>query len=447
MELEFIPITNQADSGKYIVYRPLTGLAFVGNKALVNLIQSLGDDSGMEIAENQQPAVTFLEQVGFFRPDPPPPNPIGEEFHPTTAVLLLTNHCQLRCTYCYAAAGEAPRHDFTFELGKIAIDHVYEQALELGEPFFHVSFHGGGEPTYAWSVLKDCTDYARQKDLPAKISLTSNGVWSPAQTMWIINNVDEVSLSLDGSPRTQDENRPLMNGQGSSEFVMRSVAQLDKHGRPYGIRMTVTAPWDRLPEDIRYLCETTRVYSIQAEPAFNTGRGGHGQPEADEAQEFIDAFMEASQIATEHGRNLSYSGARLGVVTTTFCTAPFSALIVDASGHLVTCYEVNSPTHPLSKISIIGQIKDGEVKVHPQSRKKLHGKLAERRSNCKGCHCYWSCAGDCYVQVFTKDNHLEYGARCKINRTITEKLLLRRIADGGGVWQAPHLQGASLTLG
>lgn len=84
------------------------------------------------------------------------------------AVLLMTNQCQLRCVYCYAAAGELPHEALTTEQGRAAIDIVCQNAITLHQPQFEISFHGGGEPTFAWQVLKECATYARQKPLPAQ---------------------------------------------------------------------------------------------------------------------------------------------------------------------------------------------------------------------------------------------------------------------------------------
>ena len=37
MEMHILPLQNTGDAGKYILYRPLVGLAFVGNRAMADL--------------------------------------------------------------------------------------------------------------------------------------------------------------------------------------------------------------------------------------------------------------------------------------------------------------------------------------------------------------------------------------------------------------------------
>ena len=386
---------------------------------------------------DQPEAIQFLKEIGFLEPDPPDPVLGREEFQPSSAVLLMTNDCQLRCIYCYATAGERPKEEISFALAKTVIDYVVDNAQKRGEKQFAISFHGGGEPVKAWKVMKAATEYARSQPLKADITLTSNGVWSPDQTEWIISNLNGVSLSIDGSPETQDRQRPTLRGKGSSRLAMRSAAALDRHNFNYGIRMTAIAPWISLPEDVRFLCETTRCKSIQVEPAFNTGRSGHAQPTQAEAQAFLEAALKAYDVADEYQRKFYYAGARLGWVADVFCAAPYNALIVTPGGELVTCYEVTNRDHPLAEVSTIGRIEDGAVILDLEKRRHLHSLMVERRANCRDCFCYWSCAGNCYTRSFKPGpgGHLAYGELCTITRTLITELLLRRIASGDGVWR------------
>ena len=434
-ELYIIPVDDDSDEEKYILYRPLIARAFVGNRAMVDYVQERL--AGAPTAGDKSDIALFLHSIGFLVEDPPTPAEMGGEFSPITAVLLLTNQCQLRCSYCYASAGERSAKTLSSELGMQAIDQVYQIAHENKAPKFDVSFHGGGEPTLAWKTIQDCVAYTRQKSIPAKISLTSNGIWSPAQRQWIIENIDGLSLSMDGSPATQDHHRPLASGKGSSELVMQTIATMDEQRYKYDIRMTATAPWDDLPKDVAFICQHTGCQTIQVEPAFNIERGGHLDPNSREWEGFAQAYLEALDVANEAGRSFYYSGARLGLVTTTFCTAPYNALIVNPDGVMMACYEVTDEDHPLYPISQIGQYDQQQFAVDQQARQHLHDMLAERRETCKDCYCYWSCAGGCYTRNFNPgpQGHLSRLNLCDLHQTLLKELLLREIAFGDGVWR------------
>jgi uncharacterized protein len=123
-------------------------------------------------------------------------------------------------------------------------------------------------------------------------------------------------------------------------------------------------------------------------------------------------------------------------VTATFCGSAYSSLIVSPEGSLVACYTATSSDHPLAPLAAIGRIQDGKIQIDEGSRSRLHGLLRERRSACRDCFCYWSCAGDCFAKYLTPQHggHLLFDGRCDINRSLLRDLLLRRMAAGSGIW-------------
>lgn len=435
MEIFAIPIED-----KFIIYRPLARLAFVGNQAMANLALRLADQQSPADISAPEEVKTFWDSIGFLKPDSPPPPAPNPVYHPSTAVLLLTSRCNLRCAYCYANGGEEPAQDLSLELAQIAIDYACQSAIEQGQTHFELTFHGGGEPIQAWSILQKATHYARSKQLPCRVSLVSNGIWSARQRDWILNNLDSLSISFDGRPVTQNRQRPFTNGRGSAQTVMRTIAALDKAKFRYGVRMTATAPWRKqLPEDVAFICRETGCQAIQVEPAFNARRGEHQGPGRADSDAFIEAFMEAFEIAKLAGRQLIYSGARPWLLTRTFCTAPYGALIVNPTGRLVTCYEVASDSHTLSQMSTVGRISDDQVVIDHPARNKFLTYLAEKQTTCRDCFCYWHCAGDCYPRAISAGGPSETNRRCFINQQITARLLLWYIMAGNGVWRGQGL--------
>ena len=440
MQLFVIPI-----EGRFVLYRPLLQLAFVGNRAMVDLVLNLTNQACHSNAGTPADAVEFLRTIGFLEPDPPAPPPPDHEYHPTTAVLLLTSRCNLRCTYCYASGGELSVQDLSLTAARTVINQACRNALEAGAPRFELGFHGGGEPIQAWEIVQETTAYARDKDLPCEIFMVSNGLWSKSQRKWIMENLDDLTISFDGQPQTQNRQRPLASGRGSFSAVMRTMEALDNAGFRYAIRMTATDPWrGRLPEDVRFICAETNCSMIDVEPAFNTRRGEHRGPTPGESAAFVEAFMEAFEIASQAGRRLTYSGARPWLLTQSFCTAPYGALIVNPAENLVACYEVASTSHPLAEISTVGRIVDSQVAVDHEARNALLTWLEERRVQCRDCFCYWHCAGDCYSRYSYSEPSTRAGMspRCDMNRAITARILLWYIMNGDGVWrgQGAHPQ-------
>jgi uncharacterized protein len=387
----------------------------------------------------------ILDRFQLFDPDPiPPEGPFAvEPFQPTTCVLLMTTACNLRCIYCYAAP-EGQGEELDPSLGKKAIDIVCDNAKKLGRPNFEVSFHGGGEPTLAWSTLSELACYARRKPLPCTISLTSNGVWTATRRKEILDLApSNVSLSLDGIAAVQDRQRPTLAGRGSFESVWATLRELEEHGIRYGLRASVTdCSINQLSESIEYFCRNTRAATFQVEPVFGYGRALQTSSRLLDTTAFVDAFLDAYDIAQFYGKHLYYSAARPWLLTARFCTAVDNALIVSTDGGLTPCYEVFGRTHPLAEQLFFGHIDSRGLTIDQATRRKLYDQIESRRRKCRSCFCFYHCAGDCIAKVLShgEDGHLKFGPRCSINRSITKELILRNVERAGGVWQEGPLR-------
>ncbi|MBI2877930.1 MAG: radical SAM protein [Candidatus Tectomicrobia bacterium] len=428
MEIYAIPFNQQ-----FILYRPLRRLAFLGNQAMVRYVR--------ERAAGARPAADgevdgFLEAIGFWEPDPPPPGPWvpSDEHRPTMAVLLMTSRCNLRCTYCYAHGGEGPLRQMPAGLARMAIDMMVENARALEQERFSLAFHGGGEPTMHWEVLRAAVEHARGKDLPCEITMATNGLWSERQREFILRHFTGLSLSFDGIREVQDAQRPRADGRGSFKAVVETIRALDQAALPYGVRMTATPEsFAQLPEGVAFLCQETRCQVIQVEPCYAPGRGGHFDPHPEQAGAFTRAFLQAFEVASRAGRTLFYSGARPWVVASSFCRAPEDSLVVTPEGDVVTCFETHGRRHPLIARFTIGRASRSGVKVDPEALHAFAARQRERRAACSGCFCYWHCGGDCATRCMSSP--AENRGRCQVNRDITRELLAWYIAAGEGIWR------------
>jgi uncharacterized protein len=426
---------------KYIIYRPLRRLAFVGNRAMRQLCERVQMGPAIPVQAEEADAYRFLETIGFLEEDPPFPEEVkdSETFQPTVCVLFPTNQCNLRCIYCYANGGDNRPETMPVSMARAAIDQVCENALSQGLERYSLCFHGGGEPTMAWPLLQSCVAYARQKELPAEINLTSNGIWNEGQRSWLLDHIDEISLSFDGLPEIQNRQRPLRAGGPSYPMVMESIRKLERRNKSYGIRVTVTdESISQLADMVTFLCRETGAQTLQVEPAFNHGRARMDGQTLMQNERFAEAFLAGYDIARQHNRHMYYSGSRPWLLTNRFCDAFAKALVVGPDGFITACYEVCSKEHDLSGVFHFGElIQEGRLSLNWQMRENFLSRIAERKKNCRGCFCYFHCAGDCPSKTFTPepDGHLQHSSRCDLNRLITKELILRSVLEGNGVWQ------------
>lgn len=432
-EIFFIPYED-----KYIIYAPLKRLAFIGNKTLAILIAKLVKREDIrELSERFPEAVKFIEETGILAPDPLVAYEDSQsDYLPVQTTLFLTNRCNLRCIYCYASSGEYPPVDMPVPLARKAIDLVCDNAMNLGLTSFEIGFHGGGEPTLNWRTLKEAVLHARKKPVKAFISMSSNGCYTRNKLDFIIDYFDGISLSFDGLPEVQNLQRPLANGKPSFPVVMKTIEAFDKRDFPYGIRLTVTPlSVKKLPETIVFLTTHTKTRHIQAEPAFPRGRGKGLDIDASTADDFIEQFKSAYEIAVSRGVQFIYSGAMLDALSLMLCRAPREALIVLPTGDVSTCFEVHSKEHPLSQQLLIGRIGE-RLEIDKDKWKMIAFRTVEKISFCEDCFCKFHCAGDCLGKTFDcrSSNLFKPSIRCKINQELTKYLLIKKIARNKGLW-------------
>ena len=449
MELLTIPF-----EGQFLVYRPLRPLAFVANASMASYVEGRAagrcEPRGGEIDE-------FLANIDFWAPDSPAPTDWQPpaEHRPHTAVLLMTSACNLRCTYCYAHGGEGPLRQMTTPLARTAIDAAHENAERDGADSFQLVFHGGGEPTANWSVLRDAVLWARGKPLDCQITMSTNGVLSSSRRRFIIEHFDGVSLSFDGIREVQNAQRPTAGGRGSFDAVLETIRAFDAAGLAYGTRLTVTPEhFETIPASVELLCEESQCQSLQVEPAYSAARGEHIEPSREESDAFVRSFLEAFEVSMRYRRTLYYSGARPWSVTSSFCSAARDALIVTPTGKLVTCFEIYDDSHPEAEHFRVGEIdvaaeKPDEgflplpvlgqsaasmstVRIDDAALRSYASEEASHRAECEGCFAYWHCAGDCATRRTASRTALH--GRCHVNREITREVLAWYVAEGGGVW-------------
>ena len=444
-ELFTIPIVD----GRYIVYAPLRRSAFVCNGALVDLIARI-KKTGI-VDSNSDPDGRIIEllrnlELADAGPEPKPITEFQGEPTPTSLTLFLSTACNLRCTYCYASAGDVPARFMDIEVAQRGVDFVIANAQRKGAKEIEITYHGGGEPTVHWKVMTESLAYAQQAasscDLAVKAYAATNGVMSDAQIDWIIGNLNGLSVSFDGVPSVHDSNRLTVLGQGSSGQVERTLRRLDMAAFPYGIRITVTADQvSHLKESVSYICSNFNPQRIQVEPAFRLGRWNDAP--SSETIEFIEAFRAGNSAAQGYGRSLFYSAARVGSLTSHFCEASKDPFALSPDGNVSACYEVFSEDDPLAETFFYGHSCGASFEFDLNVLNRLRHQAVQYRDHCSGCFAKWSCAGDCFHKVLAAygQGELAGSARCHITRELTKDQILEKIASSGGIfWHEGGLQ-------
>jgi uncharacterized protein len=158
-------------------------------------------------------------------------------------LLVLTEDCNLRCSYCYySETYELSRNrtskQMSVETGRKAIDYFFAQAapkLALNPMRkLAVNFYGG-EPMMAQRTLRELALYAKEH-APCDLvfAVTTNGTMLCGDIVdFLVQNEFHVLVSLDGGPEDHDRNRVYSNGQGSFDKVSANLREFRRRYPDY----------------------------------------------------------------------------------------------------------------------------------------------------------------------------------------------------------------------
>ena len=142
-------------------------------------------------------------------------------------ILVLTNACNQRCTYCQAGV-DGIHAAMDVQTCKKAIDMAVQSPVNRVTIEFQ-----GGEPTLNAPVLRFAIPYARevfaQHGKRVDFALVTNLTNVDEKMLrWLVYEEVHISTSLDGPEMLHNSNRPLTTGKGSYAPWQQGVAQYQK---------------------------------------------------------------------------------------------------------------------------------------------------------------------------------------------------------------------------
>ncbi len=141
-------------------------------------------------------------------------------------VVWLTTRCQLRCRYCYMAAGDVAAHDLDPE----AFSRAYA-ALGM-EPGCEIQI-AGGEPLLVPDLLDEVAGRARALGA-GRVNVQTNGIGIDDRFIALVRRHRlAVGVSLDGPPAVNDALR------GRTAEVLAGLARLEAARIPFGVTAVV----------------------------------------------------------------------------------------------------------------------------------------------------------------------------------------------------------------
>lgn len=160
----------------------------------------------------------------------------------TTSYFILTENCNLRCTYCFEKDTRAVVKYMDEETAFKMTDFLFDNAVAYNKDIegtntqpkqVHITFFGG-EPMLAIDLMRKILRYGKEKSeatgVKIKFSIITNGtiyndeVEEFLEEWYQLFGVIDVQLSYDGCPEVQNMNRPCANSKLVCSELVESAA-------------------------------------------------------------------------------------------------------------------------------------------------------------------------------------------------------------------------------
>lgn len=414
----------------FLIFAPLNGMMLLVNPSYKKMFANAlnGDADALQCLEMDSET---LERLTDDLVSPRRTFDSADEIalHPSPLTLFLTNTCTMRCRYCYA--GSAPPKKMPVKMAENIINIASEDARKRGLDYFSLNIHGR-DVGACWHLFVHVIEFAKrvcsEKKLKLHTSIGTNGIYTTDQATYIAKNISSATLSVDGLPEVHDKYRILANGKPSFSKVLNTISVFDRLGYRYSIRMTILGDTlCYLPESVAFICHNTKALKIKVEPLYMRGSATEVGLTPPDPHDFVEKFIQAKAAASEKGVDISYSGARSGLVTCTFCAASQPILGVTPEGHLTSCYEILDPNDALSDYFIYGSFNQNEKRliINKNVVHHLRNTISRRFESCWDCFCRWSCGGDCPAKYLPAEriSNNTIPDRCIITRALTKHQL------------------------
>lgn len=349
------------------------------------------------------------------------PLPKGEVLD-SAICFLPTNDCNLGCKYCFSGAQPKKFGSIPWEIAKAAIDLGVRNAvlnrMRFGTGKLVVRFFGGGEPTEYSDTFSGIVNYARasadKSNVEVLVATITNGQIGEDRYEWFRDNIDEVTISMDGPPDIQNEQRPTAAGEKSFDMSWKFVSAMDAmKANIKGLRVTVTAQTvGRMEEIAEFFWDNlSRAYPVQFEPVYfsEVGRQNATMPLA---RDFVEQFQKVEEMARRrHEMRRRHSTVAtatrpLTIRANAYCDSlEGKGLFVTPDGYLSLCSEVSVASDPRKDDYFVGRY-DSSTKRFSVSDEGASKVRCGPPWWCRGCFAQFSCRGGCEPRSQNSDKYV-----------------------------------------
>lgn len=413
MELYIIPRKIKSEE-EYLIYAPLQNLAFATNSVGAKIVKKYIDGTDFSDGEKESVIFSYLKQIEKTPANIPLSKDIDIE---NSAVIILSQMCNLACTYCYAQETRS-KTVLSKNIAKKAIDAVFVN--NMGKKSF--VFIGGGEPLITWDLLEWALNYIHYKgkkcNNDVEIIITTNATLLTDERIKFLRNKNiHLGISFDILPSIQNVQRIYPHSEeGSFDKVNTVIHKLDKANIEYSIRSTITKEHvSKMVDMVQFVIDNYKnVRKLHFEPVAS-------QDDNDEKfyDDFVSSFMEARKLGQRYNIVVHNSMSdSVDKIRTRFCRGEFC---ISPTGELVACHRFSSEKDSNFAYVNYGLI-DDDIHIDREKKNQVLSLFNYKRAECTSCFAKWHCAGGCVAERLVQTSS-QNEAKCEYNKALILALL------------------------
>jgi sulfatase maturation enzyme AslB (radical SAM superfamily) len=441
-----LPVYRVEAAGRTLLYAP--GRALELKAADADALQRSFESGGFAMAGDLSLAAAVLKdaaQAALRERQAQLDAPIA----PLCLTVLVSNRCNLACTYCYSALEREPRRrtigiPIVSRAAREVVDvnlveraaHVVAGHCARAERPLTVVFHGGGEPTLQGERLPQLVACTQRAAIDAGIRwwgyIATNGAMSERRAQWLASTFDRIGLSCDGTPALHDQQRPTRSGRGSWLQVCRTGQALRRAGADFDLRVTVTRNGiEPLPATVRHLFEAFGARLLRVEPVYSSDGSTAPTLDADDAAAFVEAFLSVREWARANGGDVELSGTRPREIHGPYCNPLRDVLQITPDGIASACFASSSRAVAERRGHVVGTLLLGTDAIVWDRSAIERGRrnalaLASRCDECvNAMHCVRDCPTVCHFQPQGAHAKQDDSFRCRVWKACSIDWMLR----------------------
>ena len=336
-------------------------------------------------------------------------------------VIILSQICNLACTYCYAH--EARSKEI---LSKDKLKVAYDAILADENKSKHFSFIGGGEPFVTWDIIEWSINYInshKANEDKVSFSITTNTtLFNEHSIKFCKEHNIHIGVSFEIVKEIQDNQRPFYKSDASTfDVIHKNLGLLIENGISFGIRSTITKLNVALmPKMVNFVADN---YPNQKRLHFEQVTDP-SQNNTEFYNEFVEYFFKAREIGKKRGvevyNSISNSVFR---IRERFCNGE---TCITPTGSIVACHRISSEKDKDYTTFNYGQIDTDSLSFDMLKYQRYLDFAHEKMPKCNGCYAYWHCAGICPMER-TALSREQLLTKCEFTKEIVKRILMEKI--------------------